>query len=115
MCTFRISPTGGRSLQTSRVPSPPRRTTRRALASIPPADLDRLVTANAVYSLSERPPTSLTVANGVLTAGSKIFNQSHIGAVVSVVSGGTGQATITAIEPGQTTAFATINTPFSPA
>lgn len=82
----------------------------------PPADLDRLVTANAVYSLSERPNTTLTVSGNVLTAGAKVFNESHIGAVVTVISGGTGRATITALT-NQRTVVATIDpaAPFSPA
>ena len=79
----------------------------------PPADLDRLITSNAVYALSERPNTTLTVSGNILTAGSKVFNDSHVGAAVTVVSGGTGHAIITALTD-QANAVASVDTAFSP-
>ena len=63
-------------------------------------DLDRLITANAVYLVSESPLTTLTPGatsgNDVtFTAGAAVFNQTHVGGEIVVTAGGSGaKATI---------------------
>ena len=80
-------------------------------AAVAPADLDRVVTLNAVYDVSESPDTSLTAsapppasATGpgtvTLTAGLKVFDQLHAvpagnGAVITLTGGLAGRAIIT--------------------
>lgn len=69
----------------------------------PLSDLDRLVTRTAVYQTSESPNTTLTpsAASGTVTlsAGTQVFNRSHLGTTITVTGGpSTGvRAVVTAI------------------
>ncbi|PYR14663.1 MAG: hypothetical protein DMF94_33980 [Acidobacteria bacterium] len=73
-----------------------------ALAGIAPADLDRVITLNAVYDVSESPDASLTASGTgpgtvTLTAGLKVFNQllAAGNARITLTGGLSGEATIT--------------------
>lgn len=53
----------------------------------PAADLDRIVTANAVYAMPESPNATLTRSGTTLTAGAKVFNQGHTGGSITAANG----------------------------
>ena len=77
------------------------------------SDLDRLVSRNAVYRVSESPNTTLTPSatfgTGItFTAGANVFNQTHVNATLA--SGSGGRATITVVtSPTRVTANITMN------